>query len=177
MTTVYDQQFPLPLLISKDEVDDAIRSHEDKVVVLRFGDVSDGSCTITDEIVCYYLSFVNHAHTSQLAKCQVPLAKMAAIYTVEAHRVPLYVKYFEITTLPSTVFFFNGHHMRLSYRYAVDSSFLLFTSFFFACVFNSGEDNTKFVGAFRNKQQLVDVVELVYRAALRGKPTVQLLLS
>ena len=51
MTTIYEQEFPLPLLISKREVDNAIRSNEDKVAILRFGDVQDGSCTIIDEIV------------------------------------------------------------------------------------------------------------------------------
>jgi len=47
----------LKTLASKEEVDEAIRSTEDVVVVLRFGKESDLTCMQLDEIVSCVLAF------------------------------------------------------------------------------------------------------------------------
>lgn len=73
---------------------------------------------------------------------------MASVYIVDVDAVPVYASYFEITLVPATVFFFNGQHMKVDWGTA---------------------DHTKFIGSFRSSQDLVDVIEVVYRGAMKGK--------
>ena len=50
--------YVLPRLATKKEVDTAIKSSEDKVLVLRFGKEADAVCMQLDEIVsqfCYHV--------------------------------------------------------------------------------------------------------------------------
>lgn len=84
-----------------------------------------------------------------LSKAAPLLSLMAEVYAVEPHSVPVYTRYFDVTITPATVFFFNGQHIK------IDSS--------------RSADHTKFVGCFGTKQDVVDLVEVVYRGAMRGK--------
>ena len=77
---------------------------------------------------------------------------MAAIYAVDIDDVPLYAEYFEIVYVPSIVFFFNGVHMKVDFGMP---------------------DNTKFVGTFRDRQDLIDLIEILYRGGLKKKTIVQ----
>ncbi len=38
---------------------------------------------------------------------------MAKIYTVDVSDVPVYVKYFDISLVPSTIFFYNAQHIKI----------------------------------------------------------------
>ncbi|NXX37726.1 TXN4B protein, partial [Tricholaema leucomelas] len=125
--------FLLPKLTCKREVDQAIKTVAEKVLVLRFGRDNDAVCLQLDDI---------------LAKTAHDLSKMAVIYLVDVNEVPVYTQYFDISYIPSTVFFFNGQHMKVDY---------------------GSPDHTKFVGSFKTKQDFIDLIEVIYRGAMRGK--------
>lgn len=125
----------LTTLTKKQEVDSMIRDTIDKVLVLCFGRASDTICIQLDEI---------------LYKSAREVSKFAtvALVDIDSDDVQVYVKYFDITLIPSTVFFFNAHHMKMDCGSA---------------------DHTKWVGTFLRKQDFVDVVEAIYRGAMKGK--------
>ncbi|XP_028655776.1 thioredoxin-like protein 4B [Erpetoichthys calabaricus] len=123
----------LPKLHCKKEVDEVIKKVAEKVLVLRFGRDEDSVCLQLDEI------FSKVAHD---------VSKMAVIYLVDVDSVPVYARYFDISYIPSTVFFFNGQHMKVDY---------------------GSPDHTKFVGCFKTKQDFIDLIEVIYRGAMRGK--------
>ncbi|GFX21425.1 thioredoxin-like protein 4B [Trichonephila clavipes] len=83
-----------------------------------------------------------------LLKTEGLLSSMATIATCNVDDVPEYVDYFEISHIPSTVYFFNAHHIKIE---------------------SGMPDNVKYIGPFENKQDFIDLVEVVYRAAMRGK--------
>ncbi|XP_064486484.1 thioredoxin-like protein 4B [Ornithodoros turicata] len=120
-------------LVRKKDVDQAIKGTVDKVLVLRFGKEGSTECLRLDEI---------------LRKTAPLLSRMAEVYTVDTASVPVYTRYFDITITPSTVFFFNGQHMKVDYGTA---------------------DHTKFIGCFKTKQDFIDLIEVIYRGAMRGK--------
>ncbi|GLT51658.1 hypothetical protein SLA2020_250530 [Shorea laevis] len=125
----------LTTLTKKKEIDTVIRDTIDKVLVLRFGRATDSLCLQLDDI---------------LAKTAPVLSKFAtvALVDIDSPDVQVYVKYFDITLIPSTVFFFNAHHMKMD---------------------SGTADHTKWVGAFHEKQDFVDVVEAIFRGAMKGK--------
>ncbi|CAD5166457.1 unnamed protein product [Musa acuminata subsp. malaccensis] len=127
--------FLLPTLSRKRDVDCIIRDTLDKVLVLRFGRAADPLCLHFDEI---------------LSKTSREVSKFAtiALVDVDSEEIQVYVKYFDITLVPSTVFFFNAHHMKMD---------------------SGTADHTKWVGSFHSKQDLIDVVEAIFRGAMKGK--------
>ncbi|CAK7332171.1 unnamed protein product [Dovyalis caffra] len=122
-------------LTKKKDIDSIIRDTIDKVLVLRFGRASDPVCLHLDDI---------------LSKSAREVSKFAtiALVDIDSEDVQVYIKYFDITLVPSTVFFFNAHHMKMD---------------------SGTADHTKWVGAFHRKQDFIDVVEAIFRGAMKGK--------
>lgn len=78
----------------------------------------------TVELLVYYYTIVYKSLISlcflgQLAKSARDVSKFASIATVDidSEDVQVYVKYFDITLIPSTIFFFNAHHMKMDSGY------------------------------------------------------------
>ncbi|GAV70671.1 DIM1 domain-containing protein [Cephalotus follicularis] len=125
----------LTTLRKKKEIDSIIRDTIDKVLVLRFGRATESACLQLDDILAKSVREVSRFAT-------------VALVDMEEGDVQVYVKYFDITFVPSTVFFFNAHHMKMD---------------------SGTADHTKWVGAFHIKQDFIDVVEAIYRGAMKGK--------
>ncbi|XP_015892465.1 uncharacterized protein LOC107426724 [Ziziphus jujuba] len=125
----------LNTLTKKREVDSIIKDTIDKVLVLRFGRASDSVCLLLDDV---------------LSKSAREVSKFAtiALVDIDSEDVQVYVNYFDITLIPSTIFFFNAHHMKMD---------------------SGTADHTKWVGAFHQKQDFIDVVEAIFRGAMKGK--------
>jgi hypothetical protein len=83
-----------------------------------------------------------------LAKTAEQLSLMARICLVDVDDVPVYVTYFDISLIPSTLFFFNGQHVKVDW---------------------GTPDHTKFVGSFHSKQDFINVVEVIFRGVMKGK--------
>lgn len=120
-------------LTTKKQVDQLIKETKNKVVVLRFGKSDNLSCMQHDEI---------------LAKAERELSKMAVIAVVDVDTLPVYSKYFDVTLIPSTIFFWNGRHMKVD--------------------FNT-QDHTKWIGPFHTKQDFIDLVETIFRGGQHDK--------
>ncbi|KAG0600060.1 hypothetical protein M758_11G004100 [Ceratodon purpureus] len=118
----------LESLTRKEDVDKLILDTIDKVLVLRIGRASDVVCMQLDEI---------------LAKSVRDVSKFASIGLIDADapEIQTYIKYFDISLIPATIFFFNAHHMKMD---------------------SGTPDHTKWIGAFHTKQDFIDVVEVCW---------------
>lgn len=120
----------LPKLTCKKDIDEVIKGVAEKVLVLRFGRDEDSVCLQLDEIVSNVICVkclsglcastalahsVVSSHFMQLSKTAHDLSNMASIYIVDVDKAPIYTRYFDISFIPSTVFFFNGQHMKVDY--------------------------------------------------------------
>ena len=74
----------------------------------------------------------------QLSKSAQEVSKFAsvALVDIDYNEIQVYVKYFDITFIPSTVFFFNAHHMKMGFRYPSPSSYFLIVVIIYLLIFN-----------------------------------------
>ena len=123
----------LPHLENGWEVDQAILSEEDRVVVIRFGTDYDEQCMQMDET---------------LFKIAEEVRNFAVVYLVDINKVPDFNVMYELYDRVTVMFFFRNRHMLID--------------------FGTG-DNNKINWPMSDKQELIDIIETVYRGAKKGK--------
>lgn len=60
---------------------------------------------------------------------------------VDSEEIKVYVKYFDVTFIPSTIFFFNAHHMKIDSGYAMLSLCTMRCLYCFVFLFGETEKN------------------------------------
>ncbi len=115
------------------EVDQAILSEEERVVVIRFGHDYDPQCMQMDEV---------------LYKIAEEVKKFAVIYIVDITKVPDFNTMYELYDPCTTMFFYRNKHMMID--------------------LGTGNNN-KINWAMNNKQEMIDIIETVYKGARKGK--------
>ena len=123
----------LPHLKNGWEVDSAIISEEDKVVVIRFGHDYDSQCMIMDETLSNIAELVQN---------------FATIYVVDITKVKCFNSMYELYDPCTVMFFFRNKHMMID--------------------FGTG-DNNKIKWPISDSQEMIDIIETVYRGARKGK--------
>lgn len=123
----------LPHLNNGWEVDQAILSEEDRVVVMRFGHDYDPQCMQMDEVLYSIAEEVKN---------------FAVIYIVDISRVPDFNHMYELYDPCTTMFFYRNKHMMID--------------------LGTGNNN-KINWPLNNKQEMIDILETVYKGARKGK--------
>jgi DIM1 family U5 snRNP protein len=123
----------LPHLNNGWEVDQAILSEEDRVVVIRFGHDYDPQCMQMDELLFSIADIVKN---------------FAVIYIVDITKVPDFNTMYELYDACTTMFFYRNKHMMID--------------------LGTGNNN-KINWAMNNKQELIDIIETIYKGARKGK--------
>ena len=131
--TFSTMSYLLPHLNNGWEVDQAIVTEEDRVVVIRFGRDADPTCMVQDEI---------------LANIAEKVKNFAVIYLVDIDQVPDFNAMYELYDPCTTMFFFRNKHIMVD--------------------LGTG-DNNKINWALADKQEFIDIIEMVYRGARKGR--------
>ena len=125
--------YMLPHLNSGWEVDQAVLSEEERVVVLRFGHDYDPVCMQMDEV---------------LYKVADDVSEFAVIYLIDISKVPDFNVMYELYDPCTAMFFYRNKHIMID--------------------LGTGNNN-KINWAITDKQEFIDIVEVVYRGARKGK--------
>ncbi|XP_029446666.1 thioredoxin-like protein 4A isoform X1 [Rhinatrema bivittatum] len=125
--------YMLPHLHNGWQVDQAILSEEDRVVVIRFGHDWDPTCMKMDEVLYSIAEKVKN---------------FAVIYLVDITEVPDFNKMYELYDPCTVMFFFRNKHIMID--------------------LGTGNNN-KINWAMEDKQEMIDIVETVYRGARKGR--------
>ncbi|CAM2106358.1 unnamed protein product [Caretta caretta] len=130
---VLKMSYMLPHLHNGWQVDQAILSEEDRVVVIRFGHDWDPTCMKMDEVLYSIAEKVKN---------------FAVIYLVDITEVPDFNKMYELYDPCTVMFFFRNKHIMID--------------------LGTGNNN-KINWAMEDKQEMIDIIETVYRGARKGR--------
>lgn len=141
----------LPHLKTGWHVDQAIMSEEDRLVVIRFGRDWDPDCMRQDEVL--YRPFPSsHLAPYPLTQYTTGIAdkvkNFAVIYLCDIDQVPDFNKMYELYDPVTVMFFFRNKHMM--------------------CDFGTGNNN-KMNWVLEDKQELIDIIETIYKGAKKGR--------
>lgn len=123
----------LPHLNSEEEVNNALKSEEDRVVVIRWGTDSDSTCMIMDET---------------LYKTAEEVKNFAVIYLVDITQVTAFNEDFKLTDPCSVMFFHRDKHIMVD--------------------MGTGNNN-KITFPITSKSELIEIMQVVYTGARKGK--------
>ncbi|KAK7447887.1 thioredoxin-like protein 4A [Colletotrichum acutatum] len=131
----------IPHLNSGWHVDQAILSEEERLVVIRFGRDADRDCMKQDEV---------------LYRISDRVKNFASIYVCDIDQVPdfnqnsniVFLAVYELYDPCTIMFFFRNKHMMVD--------------------FGTGNNN-KLNWVLEDKQELIDIIETVYRGAKKGR--------
>ena len=147
----------LPHLVTGWHVDQAIMSEEERLVVIRFGRDWDPDCMAQDEVL-YRMLLSRPAHLTWcvnwygLIKSRPGIAdrvkNFAVIYVCDLDQVPDFKQMYELYDPVTLMFFFRNKHMM--------------------CDFGTGNNN-KLNWVLEDKQELIDIIETIYRGAKKGR--------
>ncbi|KAJ2159865.1 U4/U6-U5 snRNP complex subunit dib1 [Coemansia sp. RSA 552] len=115
------------------QVDQAILSEEDRVVVIRFGHDWDPTCMKMDET---------------LYRISEKVKNFATVYLVDIDETPDFNKMYELYDHCTVMFFFRNKHIMVD--------------------MGTGNNN-KITWAIEDQNELIDMIEIVYRGARKGK--------
>ncbi|XP_072303227.1 thioredoxin-like protein 4A [Eucyclogobius newberryi] len=125
--------YMLPHLHNGWQVDQAILSEEDRVLVIRFGHDWDPTCMKMDEVLYSIAEKVKN---------------FAVIYLVDITEVPDFNKMYELYDPCTLMFFFRNKHIMID--------------------LGTGNNN-KINWTMEDKQEMIDIVETVYKGARKGR--------
>ena len=91
-----------------------------KKTLLALFEINNYLCILIHFYTLYFIDFFVPCKRLkflifQLAKCAPELSNMARVFLVDVDKVPVYTKYFDITLIPSTLFFFNAQHIKVDW--------------------------------------------------------------
>ncbi|XP_020362775.1 thioredoxin-like protein 4A [Oncorhynchus kisutch] len=134
--------YMLPHLHNGWQVDQAIQSEEDRALVIRFGHDWDPTCMKMDEVLYSIAEEYQHHYSSLHVK------NFAVIYLVDITEVPDFNKMYELYDPCTVMFFFRNKHIMID--------------------LGTGNNN-KNNWTMEDKQEMIDIVETIYRGARKGR--------
>lgn len=140
--------YMLPHLHNGWQVDQAILSEEDRVVVLRWGHDWDPSCMRMDEVSLdsWFFNLIFSFQT--LYKIANKVKNFAVVYLVDITEVPDFNKMYELYDPCTVMFFFRNKHIMVD--------------------LGTGNNN-KINWPITDAQEFIDIIETVYRGARKGR--------
>jgi len=126
-------------------------SEEERLVVIRFGRDWDPDCMRQDEVLYRIADRVKN---------------FAVIYVCDLDQVPDFKQMYELYDPLTLMFFFRNKHMMCKYAYRI-ARFGMLISIRLGD-FGTGNNN-KLNWVLEDKQELIDIVETIYRGAKKGR--------